>query len=402
MTVGVIGGGIQGCLAAIDLAERGYDIVLIERRDQLLQAASRWNEGKIHLGYLFANDPSLRTARRMIGGALTFAPLLSRYLGRSLEFASQSSDVIYGIHRDSQLPLETVREHVDAVDRLAREALSQPGRDYLGTKRLPPITAIQPAETGIDESNVIATIRTPERSIHPFDLAEVVAQRVHATPQIEVQVGRGVVRAERDDQGCFWLHDEFGERLGPFDAVVNATWEVRMAIDRTLGYEPPMPWLHRFKLALHGADIGGSKDTPTLTLVLGAFGDVVNYGDGRVYLSWYPAGHITSTTALAPDQLEPDIGADIGAAIRREILVRLAEIVPAVRQFDASEQGYELRGGYITAWGNTDIVDPESGLHKRHAIGVHSDRGYHSVDTGKFTMAPLNASIVGRRVAGEE
>ena len=36
------------------------------------------NEGKIHLGFVYANDPSLRSAReRMVEGAATFGLLLS-------------------------------------------------------------------------------------------------------------------------------------------------------------------------------------------------------------------------------------------------------------------------------------------------------------------------------------
>ena len=45
----------------------------------------------------------------------------------------------------------------------------------------------------------------------------------------------------------------------------------------------------------------------------------------------------------------------------------------------------------IVAWGETDIDDPASELHNRYAIGVTSDHGYHSVDPGKLTMAPLFA-----------
>lgn len=402
MTIGVIGGGLQGCLAAIELADRGYAVVLLERRMDLLRAASRWNEGKIHLGYLFAKDPSLQTARRMIEGALAFAPLLSRYLGRSLDFAAQSGDVIYGIHRDSQITPEAARAHMQAVDALMRDALSYGGRDYLGAKALAPISPVKPAELGLDESIVGAAIRTPERSIHPIDIADAVRDRVCDTARIVVHIGREVVRVDRDDAGRFWLDDALAERHGPFDSLVNATWESRMAIDQMLGYDPPMPWLHRYKVGLLGHDVHGSEDTATLTLILGAFGDVVNYGGGRIYLTWYPVGHIASTTSLAPGQLEPDIGPDLDATIRGEIFARLGEIVPGIRQFAPAEDSYELRGGYITAWGDTDIDDPRSGLHARHAIGVHSDRGYHSVDTGKLTMAPFNAAVVGRRVAGDE
>ena len=46
-----------------------------------MTGASRNNEGKIHLGILFALDTTLRTQRTMLRGALTFAPLLDQWLG---------------------------------------------------------------------------------------------------------------------------------------------------------------------------------------------------------------------------------------------------------------------------------------------------------------------------------
>ena len=51
----------------------------------------------------------------------------------------------------------------------------------------------------------------------------------------------------------------------------------------------------------------------------------------------------------------------------------------------------ELTAGIIFCWGATDIDDPESELHSRHAAGVYAHDGYFSVNTGKFTTAPLFA-----------
>jgi hypothetical protein len=45
----------------------------------------------------------------------------------------------------------------------------------------------------------------------------------------------------------------------------------------------------------------------------------------------------------------------------------------------------------IFAWGSTDIDDPSSELHRRDVIGVGSHDGYHTVNTGKLTTAPVIA-----------
>src|SRR5207253_2589568 len=62
MHVAVLGGGLQGCSTALALAERGVRVTLFDRNSQLLHGAALANEGKIHLGYMYAGDPSLNTA----------------------------------------------------------------------------------------------------------------------------------------------------------------------------------------------------------------------------------------------------------------------------------------------------------------------------------------------------
>ena len=70
--VAILGGGISGCLTACLLSDEGYDVRLIDRNATLMSAASRWNEGKIHLGFTYTGRASLETARLMIEGAAEF------------------------------------------------------------------------------------------------------------------------------------------------------------------------------------------------------------------------------------------------------------------------------------------------------------------------------------------
>ena len=76
MRVAVLGAGLQGACTALELARAGVKVDLYERESACLTRASAQNEGKVHLGYVFAKDPTLATARAMARGALTFMPLL--------------------------------------------------------------------------------------------------------------------------------------------------------------------------------------------------------------------------------------------------------------------------------------------------------------------------------------
>jgi hypothetical protein len=94
---------------------------------------------------------------------------------------------------------------------------------------------------------------------------------------------------------------------------------------------------------------------------------------------------------------------ELAAAARRDgvaqaITSHLATIVPGLGDLELNAARTMLQGGYIFAWGRTDISDVQSGLHNRYDIGIHSDRGYHSIDTGKLTMAPRHAEILGQQI----
>src|SRR4029077_19395124 len=106
MRVGILGGGLQGCTIALALADRGVKVTLFDKNNALLSRAASANEGKIHLGYMYAGDPTLSTAKMMMQGALSFAPFLERYLGNPAGSFSVSVPATYIVHRDSQQSAE--------------------------------------------------------------------------------------------------------------------------------------------------------------------------------------------------------------------------------------------------------------------------------------------------------
>ncbi|PYR72438.1 MAG: FAD-binding oxidoreductase, partial [Acidobacteria bacterium] len=54
MQVAVLGAGLQGSCVAMELASAGISVDLFDKNDRCMSQASAQNEGKIHLGYLYA------------------------------------------------------------------------------------------------------------------------------------------------------------------------------------------------------------------------------------------------------------------------------------------------------------------------------------------------------------
>jgi hypothetical protein len=400
MHVGVLGGGLQGCCTAIALAAKGARVTLLDRNDGLMTRAAVNNEGKVHLGYMYGGDPSMATAKTMMTGALAFAPFLSRHLGIGPEQIQLSAPAHYVVHRESQQSMEATTAYLSAVHHLLIEAAAGRPRDYFGLALQAP-RALPPGEleTRFDPMICLAAFATPEVAINPVALATSVRNRIDADPAIEVRFRRTVECVE--DTGAALNvrssgpEGKFEER---YDHVVNALWEGRLAIDATLGFTASRPWLHRFKC---GVRLRVSRDLPPLsaTIVLGPFGEVVNYGDGTLFLTWYPACLLDRSDRLTP----PDWPTYPTGQLRWKIIdgtVRgLAGICPFLD--DVSEEDMKsasVAGGVIVAWGKTDIDDPQSGLHQRFAIGVTSRQRYHSVDPGKLTMIPHFAELCASRI----
>ncbi len=383
----------------MELAARGIAVDLFEARDRCLTRASAQNEGKIHLGYVYANDPTLSTARTMVRGGLSFAPSLRRWLGDVIDSVPVSRPFNYVVHRASLLRPHEVEAHLLACHELALEEIDGATVDYLGAD-----PRVAPARIGTRELRdlyhpdaVSAVFRTSEVGIDPEALVRLVRDRLVGDPAIRCRLRTQVRGVERNGSG---LDVEFENGAGPgcerYDQVVNALWDGRLAVDRTVGLEPPRPWMWRVKhyvrLRAPGADV------PCSTIVLGAFGDVVVYRDRDLYLSWYPAGMRAISTDLEPPRWPSASEGGFSGEVRDQIQEGLAAIVPAVGRLPLDAFAWSVKGGVIFAWGETDIDDPHSGLHERHAIGTRSIQGYHSIDTGKLTMAPLFARVAADRV----
>ena len=126
MRIGVLGGGLQGCCVALAAARRGMRVILFDRNDRLLSRTAVANEGKIHLGYMYAGDPTLSTARMMMQGALAFAPFMAQHLDQQPETIEVSDPAIYVVHRDSQRSADEVADYLAAVHLLLCESCVQP------------------------------------------------------------------------------------------------------------------------------------------------------------------------------------------------------------------------------------------------------------------------------------
>jgi glycine/D-amino acid oxidase-like deaminating enzyme len=401
MRVGILGGGLQGCCVALSLAERGIDVIVFDRNDQLLSRAAVANEGKIHLGYMYANDPSHSTARMMIQGALAFAPFFARHLGLPKDSMTVSRPAAYVVHRDSQRTPDQVSQYLATVHALIREAGEGRGDAYFGRdfSDEPRMWSAAQREAEFDPEVALAAFDTPEVAIDPVALAGAVRDRIGADRRIDIRLRHEIISVENGDGLEVELETAGGIVRERFDHVVNALWDGRFAINERRGLRPDRPWLHRLKYGVSFRLPAGANLPPSATFVSGPFGEVVSYSNGLTYLTWYPVCLQGISSDVTPPEWPTYPPEPLRSQLLEGTLRAMARFVPSLRALNPRELAdVTVKGGVIVAWGQTDIYDPTSELHRRFEIGVTSTGRFHSVDPGKLTMAPYFADVCAGRI----
>ncbi len=409
-TVVVIGAGLTGAVAALELAQAGVSVVLIERDACAVNRASLRNEGKVHLGFVFAHDQSLATPRLMIEGALTFRSILSGLTDGAADGLIASTPFTYLVPEDSLLPPNELERRFAAMEAIFLGRMSdEPDLDYLGTRpdRLFRRTTLAALSGYLGTSGMAGGFLTDEVAVDTVALASIIRSAIAAQPLVRFWPCHRATGIQRL-KGGFRVTGSAVQNVDPGEAwqvdaaqVVNVTWENRFLLDGTLGIAHPPGWLHRLKYRVIARVPDAMRLGPSVTMVVGPFGDVVQRSDGTAFFSWYPAGLQGWTHDVAPPAAweAPCRGvlpADQAAAMAQAILTAIEPWYPGAAQAEP----IEVDAGAIVAYGCTDVDDPASGLHDRTRVGVESHDGYHSVDPGKLTTAPLFGVRAARAVIG--
>lgn len=399
----ILGAGLQGTGVALELARRGIPVTLLDRDEAPMNRASLRNEGKIHLGFIYANDRSLATAFLQLDGALVFRRTLARWIERDADWLSLSTPFYYLVARDSVVAPDALARHYAAVEERSRRLFERDAElDYLGEQpdRLVRPLAQDELAAFFDPARFAAGFATAERAIDTEPLAMCLRRAVAASPQVTFLASHAA-RTIAEERNGFWVEGDAVDGAWRIHAnqVVNATWEGRVVLDRQLGIPPPANLLHRLKYRVIATLPRELHMAPSVTMVLGRYGDVVVRRDGTAYLSWYPAGlrgwsHDVEPPAAWTPACRGEVPLGLAQEIAAEILAGIDDWFPGIARCEPRL----VDAGAIVALGRSDVDDAASALHDRSRIGVTSRGGYHSVDPGKLTTAPLFALEAADRV----
>lgn len=417
--VGILGAGIMGCCLALELKKRGHQVDLIDISSQPVTGASLHNEGKLHLGFVYASDPIKQTHKLMLSGSLAFTRILEELCGCQPYQLGPSTEFHYFVPTDSQLDLETIREHFEEVDRIGRELAQDSGQLYLGRKvdRFFEVNPPDVHEKLFSTAATLGSFKTKEMSVSPIAVAEILRKAIINSTGIRFIGNTEVLAVNLISPGNveveFRQDDRVTSKLYP--CVTNCLWDDKLRIDQSAGIQESKQWYIRYRATLRiEANFTGLNQIPSATGILGKYGDIVNFKNKSYYISWYPLCKLAETRTSAEARLlhdhfnhgpmrvtkklvdrYPSIASWIAMVAHRGFIKKnlqsTAVYIPAVARLQKFKNSCKLGGGVILAEGSSDIDDPRSMLHQRSAIGPAVYDSYVSVNTGKYCMAPLYA-----------
>ncbi len=174
--IGVVGGGIFGCTAAIELSKRGHEVTLYEQHSDILSEASSINQYRVHRGYHYPR--SITTASSCKKSHLDFI----NGFRQAIISKSPGIEYYYAIAKNNSLTSPS--QYIEFLERL--------GLEYEIVNNIP---------------NTSLTVKVQEKIINPIKLKEIIKKRLKGS-NVNVQLG---IQASHQD-------------LSNYDACVIATY----------------------------------------------------------------------------------------------------------------------------------------------------------------------------------
>lgn len=400
--IAILGAGGLGTCTALELAGRGYNIDLYEEHAQPIKKASYVNEGKIHLGFIYAMDKNLHTAQQMITGALHFISNLKRWIKIDPENII-STPFNYCIHKGSLMNVSELKHHYKKCIEIFEVTKHHYKKNYLDL--FDKINATQlsssEAEKVINPEYIDAVFSTNEYSVEPRTIAENLTRTLFETPKINLFLNSKIKSVSKNGsllnvkikQKDVVIEEEYTD-------VINATWNGMLKIDNSMGINPPGKWSHRYKFGNKILVPLSATAFHSCTMVQGPYGDTVNFKDKGAFISWYPIGRTGWSEELRPPEWDKTLSESERMQIFTRSFEELKKRIPALVNIKFEQENVSPVGGIIYALGNEDVDNYQSKLHTRHEVGIRSFDNYHTVNTGKYTLIPYLAVKTADRIEG--
>ncbi|MBP6104723.1 MAG: FAD-binding oxidoreductase [Gammaproteobacteria bacterium] len=405
MKVDIIGGGVAGCVTALELAAEGYDICIREYRPELLTGSSHATPCRLTLGFhYFDQETAFRCLEATIGFVRNYPDF--KIIDRLTE-ATHLRKGFYFITKDSLFEPSEVRVFYEKLQgRYAQLVAQDPANEVFG---LPQqfIRVLDPSEypDQVDMDRIAIGFETAECSLDFPRFRTFLIEQIKAHPNIQVFTHEEVLKIQQaDHHDGFTLMIQEPKKPETFrsvetDLIINATWECIEALNEVSGFPMKAQRTMRTKVMIEVKLPPSLEQAHSMFFGFGAHASFTNLGPSpegysRGFITFEPVTNLEKTTDLTISERSRRLLYEGGTAEEKALFAE--QIIGNIGRYyikgmeDAQCLGVSF--GIVKNDGVVDIFSLSSASHQRRETGISEQQfGWFSNASMKLLLCRENA-----------
>ncbi len=410
MKIVIIGGGIAGISCALDLADQGHKVTLLEARSELLEGSSNNTPCRVGVGLHYIDIP---TAKKYLHSTIEF---LKKYKDFILETPPELSGSDYVVVKDSEFDYAQISKlHAALIEEYQTLIDEDPANKVLGEANKLITFAKEGGSRHLKQERVSAIYSTAEQILDWPKLRQYLIKQAETHSNITIFKNCLVAKMEHtasDVKKKFQLTLKGGETIYT-DSIINCAWEQTEALDSGLGvtYVPNSRTVRGKAMAMVRLP-EELKDIRTLFVCFGPHCAVTHLGNRIAYITYEPVTNFAQSTALTINNTmqfwlqygsalamnEDEVVEDFKPWVQKKRQIGQA-IIDGVAKYIEGFENVELLdvsfGVVKTIGGVVDINSPDSPHHRRSDDGIATHQiGHIRNESRKLLYGVSNANRV--------
>lgn len=381
-TIVIIGAGAAGFSAALELAEKGYQVELLEK-DTLGSGASGRNPGRMGHGFHYTD---LETAKAYLHASILVQKTHPGYLvGQELPFNASLRHGRYFITKDSNPPKDKILETYEAIkEEYKRLCKLDPNNEVFG----PPdefFRILDPSEYKdvVNMDIVDIGVETAEHLFNWQHFAADIRTKIINHPNITLREQTEVTLISRNELGepRFTVEAKTkGESLSfKTDYIVNSTWQEIKRLNDHIGLKMiPGERTNRLKTLILLELPESLKHSHSMFFCMGQHCMISNLGNGKAMATFASVTNMEVSTGLsmsanAERLLRGEATVEEKENIAQQMIKGISNYIPEI----ANARAIDLKFGIVQTEGNltlSDLKDPAHAFHKRDDHCVRTEQ----------------------------
>lgn len=221
----VFGGGIAGIQTALKLAKEGFEVIIIEEKEDILLGTSGNTPGRMGLGYhYFDLDTALRYIKQTVKFMKTYSDCFIGYEDGSTHLINGR----YFVMKDSLKSIQDLMAGYDEVSKEFEKMCAQDSSNNIfGTTHLHRALRESEFEKDVVTKNISYAIETKERLLDWGKFVRKLKEEISSYPNIFIKTKTKVrmVSSDRSGLPVAILDNGIHGKEEKADYVVNCTWQ---------------------------------------------------------------------------------------------------------------------------------------------------------------------------------